>query len=179
VFDIYREGDVVWAQDYHLMLLPAMLKKQHPKMKVGTAGQPAAPDGAHTASCSGLSAICTATPSGYQQSGCRSPHPSWRLPDVLHSVNAADAPEPGPKVCARTGSERVRVPKLWTPNPSQVGWFLHTPFPSSEIYRTLPVREEVLRAVLRADLIGFHTYDYARHFVSAGTRILGLEVRPV
>ena len=36
----------------------------------------------------------------------------------------------------------------------QVGWFLHTPFPSSEIYRTLPVREEVLRAVLRADLIG-------------------------
>ena len=60
--------------------------------------------------------------------------------------------------------------------PFQVGWFLHTPFPSSEIYRTLPVREEVLRAVLRADLIGFHTYDYARHFVSAGTRILGLEV---
>ena len=60
---------------------------------------------------------------------------------------------------------------------AQVGWFLHTPFPSSEIYRTLPVREEVLRAVLRADLIGFHTYDYARHFVSACTRILGLEVR--
>ena len=54
--------------------------------------------------------------------------------------------------------------------------FLHTPFPSSEIYRTLPVREEVLRAVLKADLIGFHTYDYARHFVSACTRILGLEV---
>ena len=60
----------------------------------------------------------------------------------------------------------------------QVGWFLHTPFPSSEIYRTLPVREEVLRAVLKADLIGFHTYDYARHFVSACTRILGLEVDP-
>lgn len=34
MFDIYQEGDVVWAQDYHLMLLPAMLKKQHPKMKV-------------------------------------------------------------------------------------------------------------------------------------------------
>lgn len=38
------------------------------------------------------------------------------------------------------------------------------------------MREEVLRAVLKADLIGFHTYDYARHFVSACTRILGLEV---
>lgn len=60
----------------------------------------------------------------------------------------------------------------------KVGFFLHTPFPSSEIYRTLPVREELLRAVLKADLIGFHTYDYARHFVSACTRILGLEGTP-
>jgi hypothetical protein len=33
-------------------------------------------------------------------------------------------------------------------------------------------------AVLKADLIGFHTYDYARHFVSACTRILGLEGTP-
>lgn len=57
----------------------------------------------------------------------------------------------------------------------KVGWFLHTPFPSSEIHRTLPSRSELLRAVLAADLIGFHTYDYARHFVSSCTRILGLE----
>jgi len=67
---------------------------------------------------------------------------------------------------------KLRAPRM------KVGWFLHTPFPSSEIYRTLPVREEVLRAVLRADLVGFHTYDYARHFVSACTRILGLEGTP-
>eukprot|EP00249_Psilotum_nudum_P019213 c27145_g1_i1 orf=266-3322(-) len=60
----------------------------------------------------------------------------------------------------------------------KVGWFLHTPFPSSEIYRTLPSRSELLKAVLMADLIGFHTYDYARHFVSACTRILGLEGTP-
>ncbi|KAH9554672.1 hypothetical protein CY35_08G075700 [Sphagnum magellanicum] len=60
----------------------------------------------------------------------------------------------------------------------KVGWFLHTPFPSSEIYRTLPLRSELLKAVLTADLIGFHTYDYARHFVSACTRILGLEGTP-
>ncbi|XP_074311183.1 alpha,alpha-trehalose-phosphate synthase [UDP-forming] 1-like [Silene latifolia] len=60
----------------------------------------------------------------------------------------------------------------------KVGWFLHTPFPSSEIHRTLPSRSELLRAVLRADLVGFHTYDYARHFVSACTRILGLEGTP-
>ncbi|KAM3302197.1 alpha,alpha-trehalose-phosphate synthase [Capsicum chacoense] len=60
----------------------------------------------------------------------------------------------------------------------KVGWFLHTPFPSSEIHRTLPSRSELLGAVLAADLVGFHTYDYARHFVSACTRILGLEGTP-
>ncbi|GER29140.1 trehalose-6-phosphate synthase [Striga asiatica] len=63
-------------------------------------------------------------------------------------------------------------------NEMKVGWFLHTPFPSSEIHRTLPSRSELLRAVLAADLVGFHTYDYARHFVSACTRILGLEGTP-
>ncbi|KAL4563413.1 hypothetical protein LXL04_027454 [Taraxacum kok-saghyz] len=60
----------------------------------------------------------------------------------------------------------------------KVGWFLHTPFPSSEIYRTMPSRSELLIAVLAADLVGFHTYDYARHFVSACTRILGFEGTP-
>ncbi|XP_022715686.1 alpha,alpha-trehalose-phosphate synthase [UDP-forming] 1-like [Durio zibethinus] len=60
----------------------------------------------------------------------------------------------------------------------KVGWFLHTPFPSSEIHRTLPSRSELLRSVLAADLVGFHTYDYARHFLSACTRILGIEGTP-
>ncbi|KAL1118583.1 hypothetical protein V6Z11_D01G045700 [Gossypium hirsutum] len=63
-------------------------------------------------------------------------------------------------------------------NNMKVGWFLHTPFPSSEIHRTLPSRSELLRSVLAADLVGFHTYDYARHFVSACTRILGIEGTP-
>ncbi|CAA0832395.1 Alpha-alpha-trehalose-phosphate synthase [Striga hermonthica] len=88
----YKEGDVVWCHDYHLMFLPKCLKDHNSKMKVG--------------------------------------------------------------------------------------WFLHTPFPSSEIHRTLPSRTELLRSVLAADLVGFHTYDYARHFVSACTRILGLEGTP-
>lgn len=57
----------------------------------------------------------------------------------------------------------------------KLGFFLHSPFPSSEIYRTLPVRDEILRALLNADLIGFHTFDYARHFLSCCSRMLGLE----
>lgn len=81
------EGDLVWVQDYHLMLLPRMLREQ-------------------------------------------SPH---------------------------------------TP----IGWFLHTPFATAEMYRTLPHREEILRGVLGADLVGFHIYDYARHFHTACSRVLG------
>ncbi|KAG8372446.1 hypothetical protein BUALT_Bualt12G0067000 [Buddleja alternifolia] len=57
----------------------------------------------------------------------------------------------------------------------KLGFFLHSPFPSSEIYRTLPVREEVLRGLLNCDLIGFHTFDYARHFLSCCSRMLGLD----
>ncbi len=55
------------------------------------------------------------------------------------------------------------------------GFFLHSPFPSSEIFRTFPRREEVLRSLLNADVIGFHTFDYARHFLSCCSRMLGLE----
>lgn len=57
----------------------------------------------------------------------------------------------------------------------KLGFFLHSPFPSSEIYKTLPVRGEILKALLNADLIGFHTFDYARHFLSSCRRMLGLE----
>lgn len=56
-----------------------------------------------------------------------------------------------------------------------VGFFLHTPFPSSEIFRALPQRSEILRGLLGADLIGFHTYNYLRHFRSALLRVLGIE----
>ena len=57
----------------------------------------------------------------------------------------------------------------------QVGFFLHIPFPSYEIFRLLIWREEILRGLLGADLIGFHTYDYVRHFLSTTRRLLGLE----
>ncbi|KAJ2757392.1 Trehalose-6-P synthase/phosphatase complex synthase subunit, partial [Coemansia nantahalensis] len=93
LLDVVKDGDLVWIQDYHLMLLPRMLRQ---------------------------------------------------LLDAR-------------------GLRRVKI-----------GWFLHTPFPSSELYRILPVRSEILEGVLSADLLGFHTHDYARHFLSSCTRILGL-----
>ncbi|WP_179020130.1 bifunctional alpha,alpha-trehalose-phosphate synthase (UDP-forming)/trehalose-phosphatase [Winogradskyella forsetii] len=57
-----------------------------------------------------------------------------------------------------------------------IGFFLHIPFPSYEIFRTFPWREEILTGMLGADLLGFHTYDYERHFLSSVKRILRLEV---
>lgn len=86
-----RDGDMVWVHDYHLMLLPEMLR----------------------------------------------------------------------------GELRAQGKKNIT-----IGFFLHTPFPSSEIYRILPVRANLLRGVLHCDLIGFHTFDYARHFLSSCSHIL-------
>lgn len=93
---VVKDGDLVWVQDYHFMLLPRMLREKVGKSK----------------------------------------------PNI------------------------------------KIGFFLHTPFPSSEIYRILPVRKEVLDGVLNSDLIGFHTYDYARHFLSSCTRILELNAMP-
>ncbi len=58
-----------------------------------------------------------------------------------------------------------------------VGFFLHIPYPSNEIFRTFPWREELLKGLLGADLIGFHTFDYVRHFLSSVKRISGLEVK--
>ncbi len=57
-----------------------------------------------------------------------------------------------------------------------IGFFLHIPFPSYEIFRTFPARKEILEGMLGADLLGFHTYDYERHFLSSVKRILSLEV---
>ena len=94
-----QDDDLVWVHDYHLMLLPAMLREELAKKDV-------------------------------------------------------------------------------KPKNVKFGWFLHTPFPSSEIYRVLPVREELLEGVLSCDLVGFHTYDYARHFLSSCARILGTATTP-
>lgn len=57
----------------------------------------------------------------------------------------------------------------------KIGFFLHIPFPSFELFRLLPNRLELLEGLLGADLIGFHTYDYARHFLSSVRRIAGYE----
>lgn len=116
-------GSMVWVQDYHLMLLPMILRG----LVDGSSG------------------------GDYQKQ---------ELTKIAEGIEEE----------VNISSERIPDVKI--------GFFLHTPFPSSEIYRILPVRREILLGVLFCDLIGFHTYDYARHFLSSCTRILGLPTMP-
>ncbi|ORY05343.1 hypothetical protein K493DRAFT_204613 [Basidiobolus meristosporus CBS 931.73] len=92
VVEVYQPGDIIWVNDYHLMLLPAMIREKIPEAKIG--------------------------------------------------------------------------------------FFLHIPFPSSEIFRCLHVRRQILEGVLGADLVGFQTYSFARHFLENCSRILSYESSP-
>ena len=58
-----------------------------------------------------------------------------------------------------------------------IGFFLHIPFPSYEIFRLLPTKwkKAILEGLLGADLVGFHTFDYAQHFINSVKMLLGVE----
>ncbi len=89
ILSIVKNGDILWIHDYHLMLLPQMIREKKPEITIGL--------------------------------------------------------------------------------------FIHVPFPSFEIFRLLPWRQEVIEGMLGADLIGFQAYDYVRHFMSSVRRLLGVD----
>ncbi|KZT18134.1 glycosyltransferase family 20 protein [Neolentinus lepideus HHB14362 ss-1] len=126
VRQVLTPGSMVWVQDYHLMLLPMMLRT---------------------------------LVDGKEKAGATT---KVELPKIIEGIESEDDGS-----LDTQSFERIKI-----------GFFLHTPFPSSEIYRILPVRREILLGLLYSDLIGFHTYDYARHFLSSCTRILGLPTMP-
>ncbi|KAJ3207104.1 hypothetical protein HDU82_004062 [Entophlyctis luteolus] len=92
IVSIHRENDIIWVNDYHLMLVPEMIRRAIPSAKIG--------------------------------------------------------------------------------------FFLHIPFPSSEIFRCLHARKQILEGMLGADLVGFQTYSYLRHFLMTCTRLLSLDSTP-
>lgn len=89
VASLYEPGDIIWIHDYHLMLLPGIIRR--------------------------------------------------KIPDA------------------------------------KIGFFLHIPFPSYEVFRLLPWRREILMGIIGSDLIGFHTFGYVRHFLSSVQRLIGIE----
>jgi len=104
--------------------------------------------------------------------------------DVYRAVNerfadaAARAWRPGDLVWVHD-YQLVLVPQMLRARipDARVGFFLHIPFPASEVVRILPWREQVVEGMLGADLVGFHTYTYRSHFSSAVLRILGIPTK--
>jgi trehalose 6-phosphate synthase/phosphatase len=100
--------------------------------------------------------------------------------DAYEAVNArfadavAAAYEPGDLVWVHD-YQLMLVPQLLRERlpDARIGFFLHIPFPSSEIFRLLPQRERILEGLLGADLIGFHAAAFVRHFASSVLRLLG------
>ena len=61
---------------------------------------------------------------------------------------------------------------------ARIGFFLHVPFPAPDVFSVLPWREEILRGLLGADLVGFHTPPFVHHFIDACSQLLDLRTTP-
>ena len=72
-------------------------------------------------------------------------------------------------LCLVPAMVREKIPN------AKIGFFLHAAFPSSEVFRCLVVRQELLRGLLGSNLIGFQTEEYCRHFLQTCSRILCVE----
>ncbi|SPO36063.1 probable TPS1 - alpha,alpha-trehalose-phosphate synthase, 56 KD subunit [Pseudozyma flocculosa] len=191
VRSVVRQGDMVWVQDYHLMLLPLMLRT----LIEGSSKQGATSHRELEHVRYGVDGTSQLD----DQDKLAAPaaqRPMSPPADDDEGNDADDEDAPPSSSGGRAGASGARDASqqqhhhqpagrgLGTSDGSKgrgsikIGFFLHTPFPSSEIYRILPVRREILLGLLHCDLIGFHTYDYARHFLSSCTRILGLPTMP-
>jgi trehalose 6-phosphate synthase/phosphatase len=59
---------------------------------------------------------------------------------------------------------------------ARIGFFLHVPWPASDVFRILPAREEILSSLLGADLIGFHAESYRHNFIHSAAKVLGIDL---
>ena len=55
-----------------------------------------------------------------------------------------------------------------------IGLFMHSPFPSHELFKRIPFREEILKSMMNCSVIGFHTFDYSRNFLKSAKRLLSI-----
>src|ERR1041385_6065245 len=74
------------------------------------------------------------------------------------------------QLCLVPGEIRKRAPD------AAIGFFLHVPFPPTDLFRVLPWRREMLEGILAADVVGVHTAGYAEHLVDAAAKLLGARV---
>lgn len=102
---------------------------------------------------------------------------AYRKVNQLFADKALEILEDGDTIWIHDYQLLLMPEMIKTRKPSvTIGFFLHIPFPSYEVFRILPWRKELVKGMLGADLIGFHTYDYERHFFSTVMRLFGYDV---
>lgn len=99
---------------------------------------------------------------------------SYKRANQLFAEAVARVYKPGDLIWIH-GLQLMPLPKLLREKlpEATIGWFLHAAFPSYEIFRVLPCREELLEGILESNLIGFQTYSTTSEFLQCCTRILG------
>ena len=102
---------------------------------------------------------------------------SYRAVNERFADTVLSLAEPGDRVWVHD-YQLMLLPKMLRRARRQlrIAYFHHIPFPSSEMFRIIPHRDDILEGLLGAEYIGFHTYDYVRHFVSAVARVLGSDI---
>ncbi len=111
---------------------------------------------------------------------CSSDWRDYRRVNQYFAAVAAEQCAPGSFVWVHDYQLSL-VPRLLreiAPGSFDIGFFLHTPFPSYDVFRTLPWAKDILEGMLAADLIGFHTEHYGRNFCESASRMLGAEWDP-
>jgi len=53
-----------------------------------------------------------------------------------------------------------------------IGIFIHSPFPSFDVFKRIPIREEIIKSLMKCRVIGFHTFDCSRNFLKSAKRLL-------
>nr|XP_019042710.1 trehalose-phosphatase [Kwoniella bestiolae CBS 10118]OCF21640.1 trehalose-phosphatase [Kwoniella bestiolae CBS 10118] len=109
-----------------------------------------------------------------------SPDPSWlayHKTNQMFAQRVAEVYRPGDLIICHD-YHLLLAPKMIREALVMIGMFMHTPWPSSEIFRCLPTRREILDGMLGANLVSFQTYSYSRHFVSTCIRVCGYESTP-
>lgn len=96
--------------------------------------------------------------------------------NIAAMISKVKSDYPTIKMVAIHGNNLIMVPyyvkKLHTD--TNIGFFFHSPFPSSDIFRMFKFRLDILQSLLSSDLVGFHLYEYARNFFKSCHRLLGL-----
>ncbi|WVW83110.1 trehalose-phosphatase [Kwoniella bestiolae CBS 10118] len=166
VAEVYRPGDLIICHDYHLLLAPKMIREAlgqvfHPNAGWGTAHP--SPAAHHANKRFDWDQSQQATPTNNNNNDKSK---TEKLGGFLSNVGSALGQH------LSVGGEHA------APVEVMIGMFMHTPWPSSEIFRCLPTRREILDGMLGANLVSFQTYSYSRHFVSTCIRVCGYESTP-